>query len=650
MKALSIVAPESPVAGRNGVLLSAAWAVAAGGLFLATGAPIALGTAFLAFAALVFRRRFILSPQREGLGCAAVVALGLVWPELAYSGEWLPKLQVLGSLAPPLALVLCLLGVFRLTLRHPLLGQEASWILLVLAMTALGEAPLGKAYGILVLVVSVAGVASLPGNLPPRGGWSEPVWWRQSLGVRACGVAAAIAGGMAALLPALYDRAADSLARGNWAPPVKTGLSSYIALGREVDIQSDQSIVLRVRGEGVDYLRGAVLQRYVNGHWLPYRGLVRPLPPSGPALRPRAAVAETGRAELIPAIPVEQLLLPLNAAHWQLPEGARSDDLGVLLPAREETAERVSFALGARDTAQPALPSPRDLAIPDAVRVALLPLAKAWVGGVRDPVAQMAALVRHLRQDYRYSLKHQRETKEEPVVDFLLHRPEGHCEFFASALALLARTLEIPSRVVLGYRVWERNPWGNWTVVRERDAHAWVEIWLPGAGWVSQDPTPPAALAAQVAGAPGIWTTAWDWCLGGWSMAQWPEWTWDGWGPILVGTWVGGGGLSGAVYILFRHRRSGRKLAPTSTEDAVPRELAMLLEALARAGISWSPSQPLERLAASLAPSAAAIALQSYAAYRYGGQGDWGAVAQALRQGAVHWAGSSARLSRSDFC
>ena len=78
------------------------------------------------------------------------------------------------------------------------------------------------------------------------------------------------------------------------------------------------------------------------------------------------------------------------------------------------------------------------------------------------------------------------------VEEFLFEDKRGHCEYFASALALLGRAAGVPTRVVMGYRVSERSPFG-YSVVRERNAHAWVEAWLPEQGWVTRDATPAEA-------------------------------------------------------------------------------------------------------------------------------------------------------------
>jgi hypothetical protein len=77
-----------------------------------------------------------------------------------------------------------------------------------------------------------------------------------------------------------------------------------------------------------------------------------------------------------------------------------------------------------------------------------------------------------------------------PVEQFLLERTEGHCEYFASAHAVLLRSLGIPARVVNGYAGGHENAVGNFIEVTNADAHAWVEVHFENAGWAPVDPTP----------------------------------------------------------------------------------------------------------------------------------------------------------------
>jgi len=101
-----------------------------------------------------------------------------------------------------------------------------------------------------------------------------------------------------------------------------------------------------------------------------------------------------------------------------------------------------------------------------------------------------AAIENYLRTRYGYTLQLPRTMVKDPIANFLFERKQGHCEYFASSMAVMLRTLGIPSRVVNGFRTDEFNDLTGNYVVRAKDAHAWVEAYFPGYGWQTFDPTP----------------------------------------------------------------------------------------------------------------------------------------------------------------
>ena len=94
------------------------------------------------------------------------------------------------------------------------------------------------------------------------------------------------------------------------------------------------------------------------------------------------------------------------------------------------------------------------------------------------------------RTRFGYTLQLPRTPPKDPIANFLFERKQGHCEYFASSMAVMLRTLGIPSRVVNGFRSDEFNDLTGNYVVRAKDAHAWVEAYFPGYGWQTFDPTP----------------------------------------------------------------------------------------------------------------------------------------------------------------
>ena len=99
----------------------------------------------------------------------------------------------------------------------------------------------------------------------------------------------------------------------------------------------------------------------------------------------------------------------------------------------------------------------------------------------------------YLMTHHRYSLSIAIDRSQgDPLTQFLVEKKDAHCEFFAAAMTILARLNGIPARYVVGYLAHESElgSGGAVTVVRQRDAHAWSEIWLDGVGWVTADATP----------------------------------------------------------------------------------------------------------------------------------------------------------------
>ncbi|MGI9261344.1 MAG: transglutaminase TgpA family protein [Woeseiaceae bacterium] len=111
-----------------------------------------------------------------------------------------------------------------------------------------------------------------------------------------------------------------------------------------------------------------------------------------------------------------------------------------------------------------------------------------------DEVFINQVLQKFNREEFYYTLEPP-ALGESPVDGFLFETKRGFCEHYASAFAVLMRAAGIPSRVVLGYQGGEINPLGQYMIVRQADAHAWNEVWLPGRGWYRVDPT--AAVAPE---------------------------------------------------------------------------------------------------------------------------------------------------------
>jgi hypothetical protein len=113
--------------------------------------------------------------------------------------------------------------------------------------------------------------------------------------------------------------------------------------------------------------------------------------------------------------------------------------------------------------------------------------------------ARARAIESYLKDNLGYTLELPGLRETDPLAHFLFVRRKGHCEYFASSMTVMLRTLGIPARVVNGFRGGEFNDLTGSYIVREKDAHSWVEAYFPEYGWVSFDPTP-AGSAGPAAG------------------------------------------------------------------------------------------------------------------------------------------------------
>jgi hypothetical protein len=134
-----------------------------------------------------------------------------------------------------------------------------------------------------------------------------------------------------------------------------------------------------------------------------------------------------------------------------------------------------------------------------------------------NPYDKAASIERFLRTGYAYTLDVNIPPGVDPLPYFLLQKRAGHCEYFASAMAVMLRAEGIPSRFVTGFLPGEYNDVGGDYIIRASDAHAWVEAFFPRYGWITFDPTPPGnarqgGLLARIA-------LYWDWF-----QYNWNEW------------------------------------------------------------------------------------------------------------------------------
>ncbi|MBW2457558.1 MAG: DUF3488 domain-containing protein, partial [Deltaproteobacteria bacterium] len=411
----------------------------------------------------------------------------------------------------------------------------------------------------------------------------------------------------------------------------RTGFSDYLRLGTMRGMLQSDRKVLRVSGPSPDHLRGIVYSRYLGGRWS-----VAPDHETVPVQTPfeLEPTADRVTLEVLDDHP-RRYFLPLEATQVAVDSGvARLDPTTVLAPVPAEPAETIWYRTEGERSYALAAPGDGDVAMPEAVRAAVAPLARRWTAGAADRAAVLAALEQHLQTEFAYTLEVEMSGRRDPVVQFLLEQRRGHCEYFASAMALLSRSLGIPARVVAGYRVTERNELGDYYIVRERNAHAWVEAWVPGQGWRTFDPTPPTELLASSTTSTPLGAALVDLAGRGWRLFL--DWL-DRRTPQEM---LAPPAVFGLLLLLVRWLRSRaerrRQLGGRTGSDPPLPCLADLSQALGLWGIVRGASETLEQLAHRLSETRlpeeragdAATLLRRYAAHRYGNVGDEAALVQ----------------------
>ncbi|MDR7423252.1 MAG: transglutaminaseTgpA domain-containing protein [Armatimonadota bacterium] len=250
----------------------------------------------------------------------------------------------------------------------------------------------------------------------------------------------------------------------------------------------------------------------------------------------------------------------------------------------------------------------------------VLALARRLTEGQPTQFDQVVAVNRFLITAYRYDLSIPHQRRPGDAVDyFLFVERRGYCEQFASAMTVLLRAAGIPARLVTGYTPGTLNPITGLLEVRNSDAHAWVEVFFPGLGWVEFEPTPGFPDTAEL-GAPASRRWVWQDLLAFGRTyardvaARWPAAArvLDG---LLLAAWAGlavalalGGGLAVAGARRSLAARATPK-EPAAILAEVYREMCALL---ARRGLSRAPSETVAEFrmrveAAEPSPEVAAI-------------------------------------------
>jgi transglutaminase-like putative cysteine protease len=298
-------------------------------------------------------------------------------------------------------------------------------------------------------------------------------------------------------------------------PTTQLGFARIARLDSMSKIRADagQEAALRVFADrSPGYLRGAAYTRYLNQVWHTEEGVTQ-VPPAlawPPELQKHQEEnvfpvqdqdAVVAQLRVWPTLAVQEVIFTPWQTAW--------------IAAREEELERdVNGALRAPDglggqpytaatTAESEGIEARDeyLALPEDLNPEIVALAQQICRDAMTAQAKIAAVTAYFGQHYEYELGITIPPDVEPLEYFLLNDPlpAGHCEFFASGAAILLRVVGVPARYVTGFMCHEQHPYGGYWVARNRDAHAWVEAFVPDTGWTIVEATP---ASGQPQGAP----------------------------------------------------------------------------------------------------------------------------------------------------
>jgi transglutaminase-like putative cysteine protease len=426
----------------------------------------------------------------------------------------------------------------------------------------------------------------------------------------------------------IFPRATGPL----WALPQDmragtTGLSETMTPGNISNLIKSDAVAFRVQFDGDRpaysklYWRGPVMTQFDGVTWR-----VGNSPPTGANMSKRAE----RKTYTVTLEPHNKTWLFALDAPALLPAGAVMlndlevrDSRPVAERKRYEMSSYLDYRYGERATPTALAPA---LRFDESHNPRTIALGRQWRAESRDDREILAKAFQFYNRDFSYTLDPPLLDPRNPYDDFLFESKKGFCEHYAGSFALLMRAAGIPARVVTGYQGGEVNPINNELTVRQADAHAWVEIWVPEQGWVRSDPTgavsplrvesgvnaalgPIGVMSTLIAADPlgflgrvrNAWQAAnsqWDtWVVGYDTLRQrqfftslgFPTIDWRTLGFwLIVATFVVGGAITLGLVVRERAPRPEAALAAWNRFCAK----------LARAGVTRSPSEgPLDFLA-----------------------------------------------------
>jgi protein-glutamine gamma-glutamyltransferase len=307
------------------------------------------------------------------------------------------------------------------------------------------------------------------------------------------------------------------------------GFSDAVTLNSIGQIRANNTVALRVQDEDKEVdvadlrLKAATYDLYQGASWRrsPARALMNHEQGVRFELAPRAPGAVHWLKLWLPPLHSRSLPLPVEARTVEPHSPTLEIDEGgaISFPVVPLETRDYRVAVGGGPVLLGLVPGPAPDPTLDlsGVTPRIAKLA-ARVTGEGSPAERARRLETHLSDSYGYTLDFAGRATDNPIEDFLFRYHSGQCEYFSSAMVLMLRSQGIPARLVTGFLGAEYNPFEGYYIVRNGNAHAWVEAYMgQGKGWRIFDPTPPAGRPLPShEGLPLLARQAWDYVVFRW--------------------------------------------------------------------------------------------------------------------------------------
>lgn len=281
----------------------------------------------------------------------------------------------------------------------------------------------------------------------------------------------------------------------------QSGISDYIDFSSISKLNKNDDIAFRVDFSSLKqlsdryYWRGIVFSHFDGKGWkpgylIPHKAVAK-LVAKGPTVDYTITLEAHRRPWIF------SLDMPVNTYTKSVINNERQ----MVLKRKRKVNNRLQYSL--QSAPQFSMPTPllrRErkmyLQYPTQVNSEMIEVGRKWRTQYSKDSAYVSAVLDHIRNNqFYYTLSPGRLDPNRPFYDFWFNKRRGFCEHYASTFALLMRAGGVPSRLVGGYHGGELNPLDNYLIVRQSNAHVWVEVFIQGKGWIRVDPT--AAIAAE---------------------------------------------------------------------------------------------------------------------------------------------------------